>query len=623
MTKVVKLIILLVLVCNAGVYAQTDGKDALKDFRYKEKMRVTPQQVEGFLKSNDAAAEYLDKKSKKYQDKVLEAESGYISNNSLPESELHAAVNPTDHNNIVVSPIRQNPNNMLKSLTCPVFYTKDGGTSWNESNFETFTLGENSIPLGGGDPMFTFDAKGDLYFSWIYLYGEIKGMSIDSIRWGIFVVRSTDGGVTFQAEDDPIIGNARGAAPATSGLEDMHDKQWLAADLSSSHYRNNVYASLVSISQTSGYQMQLFTKEADNSNFDYEPVIVSPPGLQIVQFGTLDVDNNGWVHVMFFGDTGSDPSMYHAVSKDGGKSIDKVTRISGFYGTDPIKIQINEQQGIPTPEGLSRIYPAPNITIDKSGGQFDGYLYATWTATGINSDLGNGLDVYFSKSSDGGETWSDAVVLNDNTENLNTDQFYTAQMVSPDGKYAVAWYDRRDDINNVNTHYYYAISKDGGETFSKNKAVTTLPSDFSVIDSKNADFGIGEYNQLIITEDFFMPIWADGRNNDGNVNIMFAKETFTGVEENPTFGMINSGISNLVVSPMPIANKATLKANIKDAGDYTISIYSISGEKVFEVTKQFTQGEITTDLNLDLSAGSYFLKLSNNSTYLGTKIIVE
>lgn len=623
MYKTITTIALLLIILSCNAIADVDSKEALREFHRKEKMLYTPEQMEGIFKSQKAASNYLDKKVKKYSDKLLGAESGYISTNSAPEAEIHAAVNPTNENNIVVSPIRQNRTNMMRPLSCPVFYTKDAGETWLESSFETFTLGENGMPMGGGDPMFTFDADGNLYFSWIYLYVNFAGSQIDSLRWGVFWAKSTDGGETFETEEMPIIGNAMGATPYNGGapeLREFHDKQWLAADMSNSPYRNNVYSSLVSIDQEEGYVMRLYTKEPDKANFNYEPLRVSPVGMEVVQFGSLDVDNNGWIHVMFFGEKSGATSFYHAVSKDGGQSIASVNKISDFYGTDPTMLNNNSAL---KPEGLSRLYPAPNLVADKSGGEYDGYLYATWTAYGVHSDAGNGLDVYFSRSSDGGQTWSDATVLNDNTENLASHQFYSAQMVSPDGTYAVAWYDRRDDMNNLGTHYYYTFSKDGGKTFDKNEAVTTLPSDFSKIGSKNNNFGVGEYNQLIITDTYFMPIWADGRSDDGNVNVMFAKKTFTGVEETEYMGMLNSGISNLTISPMPIQTKASLQADIAEAGSYKVEIFSLRGDKVFEINQILNAGNATIDIDLNLVSGTYFLKISNGKSYIGKKIIVE
>ncbi len=626
MKRMFLLVIAMYIGISITAEAQIDGKQALKEFHRKEKMRLTPTQIENILKNKETASDYLKNKSDKYADKLQSLETGVISQRTYPESELHSAVNPSNPDNIVVSPIRQNPNNPMKSLSCPVFYTTDAGTSWNESSFETFTLGNNGIPMGGGDPMFTYDADGTLYFSWIYLYGELNGGAIDSLYWGVFWAYSNDGGVTFKSDDDPIIGNARGATPFNGGqpiLSKFHDKQWLAADLSNSQYRNNVYASLVTINKNEGYVMQLFTKEAGKSNFNYEPIRISPMSIGIVQFGSLDVDSRGWVHIMFYGETGGQAAMYHAVSKDGGKSIDQVTKISNFFGTDPTQLAIDEQQGKSKPTGLSRLYPAPNITIDKSGGEYDGYLYATWTAKGVNSNTNTGLDIYFSKSTNSGDSWSDPIILNDNTDNLYSDQFYSAQMVSPNGTYAIAWYDRREDNNNNNAHYYYTFSKDGGSTFDQNKAVTNIPSDFSKIGQANNNFGIGEYNQLIITDTYFMPIWGDGRSNDGNVNIMFAKESLSGVEDKGTFGTLNSGITIESISPMPITSRAIVNMTLKNAGSYNFEIYTVDGKQVFGLTKTLQSGNQSLNLDLNLATGIYFIKISNGNTYIGQKILVE
>jgi hypothetical protein len=264
-----------------------------------------------------------------------------------------------------------------------------------------------------------------------------------------------------------------------------------------------------------------------------------------------------------------------------------------------------------------------NITVDKSGGEYDGYVYATWTAKGVNSDTKTGLDVYFTKSTDGGNTWADPIILNDNTSNMNTDQFYSAHMVNSNGVYAIAWYDRRDDANNISAHYYYAISTDGGKSFSENKPITNIPSNFNNIGGDNNGFGIGEYNQIILTKDNFIPIWGDGRSNDGNVNVMFAKEPLgsTGIATN--FGTINTNIKLISISPMPIGERATIEIETVTADNYEISIYSLDGKKQFSLSQNLSAGNNSIDLNLDLAKGVYFIKISNDSSFVASQIVID
>jgi hypothetical protein len=62
------------------------------------------------------------------------SEEVLVHDDEKAESELHAAMNPTDTNNIIVSPIIQDPSNFLSPIDVPIYYTLDFGQTWNTSN---------------------------------------------------------------------------------------------------------------------------------------------------------------------------------------------------------------------------------------------------------------------------------------------------------------------------------------------------------------------------------------------------------------------------------------------------------------------------------------------------------
>ncbi|MBU0763484.1 MAG: hypothetical protein KJ607_01475 [Bacteroidetes bacterium] len=70
----------------------------------------------------------------------------------------------------------------------------------------------------------------------------------------------------------------------------------------------------------------------------------------------------------------------------------------------------------------------------------------------------------------------------------------------------------------VNSHYYFAVSHDQGLSFGQNYQVTSLPTDFNTVGDNNQSFGIGEYTQVLATEGYIIPVWCDGRQNNGNLN---------------------------------------------------------------------------------------------------------
>ena len=132
----------------------------------------------------------------------------------------------------------------------------------------------------------------------------------------------------------------------------------------------------------------------------------------------------------------------------------------------------------------ARIYPCPHLRVDRSGGDNDGNLYVVWMASGLDENATSGWDIYYSRSTDGGLNWDTPVVLNQDGDPA-IDQFHPSLAVNENGVVVAGWYDRREDPNNLETHYYLTYSDDGGSNFVPDFAVTSLPSDFSEIGSKN------------------------------------------------------------------------------------------------------------------------------------------
>jgi hypothetical protein len=81
-----------------------------------------------------------------------------------PESEVHAAINPTDTTNIVVGPIHISP---ASGMILPIYYTTNFGASWTKSSYQAIPYEFGAQISGGGDPVFAFDADGKVYMSWI------------------------------------------------------------------------------------------------------------------------------------------------------------------------------------------------------------------------------------------------------------------------------------------------------------------------------------------------------------------------------------------------------------------------------------------------------------------------
>ena len=113
-------------------------------------------------------------------------------------------------------------------------------------------------------------------------------------------------------------------------------------------------------------------------------------------------------------------------------------------------------------------YSSPQVVANPvSGALYIAYVDAT------QDDRSN---IYFTQSTDQGESWSSPVRVNDDA--TTSDQFLPAMGVSLDGtRLAIDFYDRRDDAANQNANRYGVTADISGSTvtFGPNFRISALP----------------------------------------------------------------------------------------------------------------------------------------------------
>jgi hypothetical protein len=576
--------------------------------KLNKKMRTDADRVVRYLQSHpDATISELKATPIRLIDSRSE-DDAVIDATAEAESELHAAINPLDSNNIIMSAMRQNPDNILSPLTFPTYYTKDFGQTWEVSTFDG-TIDDGFV-IGGGDPIIVFDTEGIAYICWLTLSTDLTFQTTIALRYAI----SEDGGATWVAADEPLdSGNAGSLVDIlggglSSGLKFV-DKEWLAVDRSNSAFRNTIYASYLTIESEDGENINmditLRKKEPNKDQFTTESVYVNSETYKVVQFTSIDVDSEGTVHVSFAGTLDSlNWSLYYTQSTDGGASFAPEKKVSDFHiprlsGDEP-------ESNIVGIDG-QRLYPCPHLVVDKSNGLYNGNLYMVWTANGLDLKKTEGLDIYYARSTDGGRSWSEARVLNDDGL-LDSHQFYPSMAVNELGTLIVSWYDRRDDPDNLNTFYYLTYSKDGGETFEPNFPVSTAAADFSMIGSKNGNFGIGEYTQTVASSSYAIPVWADGRTNDGNIDLYVAIVPLEG----QGIVSVNSLYKDFTINgphPNPAVEQANFSLNLEKATRVDIHLFDVSGKQLRTIQNgQLTAGQHDFQVT-NLEAGQYYLSI--------------
>lgn len=122
-------------------------------------------------------------------------------------------------------------------------------------------------------------------------------------------------------------------------------------------------------------------------------------------------------------------------------------------------------------------------------------------------------DIFHQRSTDGGESWSEPQMVNDDGPDSYAGQYHATVDVAPNGRVDIAWYDFRDGQERFATDVYYAYSDDNGETFSDNVRVSDQSASRHVGTWSN-DFDMRAPVGIASTDDFVLLGWSDTRNAD-------------------------------------------------------------------------------------------------------------
>jgi hypothetical protein len=423
-----------------------------------------------------------------------------VSDTPEPNNEPSIAVDPEDPEHIVAAGNDYGTPNGDAWVGYHVSW--DGGETWSRDLIPGYLLGPIS-PLtgydGAGDPVVMFGPEGNVYIAGICFKraNNPAGFGIELGRAdGIFVAKSTDGGVTFN--------QITMVATALQTLITFHDKEWMAVDMNN----GNVYVMWAAFT---GLVMAniLFSRSTDGGDSFSVPQIASP--LMQRQFNnqgsTLQVDPDGKIHA-FWIEFGIEAVQY-IYSTDEGQSFSSPQSIA-----DVVEIPR-------TMEGNN--YRTPTLlmsAVDLSDTNTSGNVYVTW------NDYRHGdADIMLIYTHDGGATWSEPIRVNDDEEENGLDQFFPAVAVSYQGIVHIFFYDRRDDPDNTLIRSYYAQSHDGGQNFTANINISDEP-----FDGNNAPHAfIGDYSGMSAHNNSAYAIWCDcreGTPENGDSELYFTRIDF-------------------------------------------------------------------------------------------------
>lgn len=119
-------------------------------------------------------------------------------------------------------------------------------------------------------------------------------------------------------------------------------------------------------------------------------------------------------------------------------------------------------------------------------GGANGTFVAAYAGAPETSPTTGVADIVVQRSTDGGQTWTDPVAVNDDRPDQQFTAFYPQVGVAPNGRVDIVWQDNRD-VADYRFNVRYTYSTDGGGTWAPNVQVNDQPIDFNLGTAFNYD----------------------------------------------------------------------------------------------------------------------------------------
>src|SRR3954447_22077312 len=438
------------------------------------------------------------------------------------EVEPYAAVNPTNTRN-VVGFWQQDRWSDRGAHGLLAGISDDGGQTWSHSA-PTFSRCAGGTGTAGG-----YHRASDSWVSFAPtrpLHANSISCDNDTPRNAVLASRSTDGGHTWSTPTVLRFDNPRALG------NNFNDKESTTADPTDAHYVYAVWDRLISPSEHSSakaYENSIsfhgptwFARSTDNgATWETAHPIYDPKALNQTIGNQIVVEPNGTLVDGFnlirnlqnkHKTRGFNVAILRSTDK--GQTWESTPRSSPRCRRSASSIPIRTRRARSRMQGACEVRTGdiiPDFAVDRSSGA----LYAVWQDSRFSG--GKHDDIAFSRSTDGGNTWSEPVKVNKTTNDAAA--FTAAVHVRDDGTVAVTYYDFRNDVNGdatLDTDHWMVHSHDGGATWNSDESRLT-PSSFDMRTAPYAlGYFVGDYEGLDNAGNAFTPLFVTA--NNGNTS---------------------------------------------------------------------------------------------------------
>ncbi len=398
---------------------------------------------------------------------------------TVPRSESDIRINYWNPQLVIAS-----SNNIGGSGLQGQYYSADGGATWGQTTLGTFFTGDafHSDPTAD----WTSDGK-----AWSSTLGINSGGSVLIGR----MYTSADNGVTWAQE------------ATWSGTQTSVDKQMVWVDHSAtSPYKDRAY--VIYHNGTPAFMNRRTAGVA--GTWLAAPLQVSGAESTGTCIGG-DVKSNANGDVFGFWPTTTNRKVLVVKSVNGGDTFGTPVQIATTYDSFDI--------GVPSFAGRRAL-------IYVSAGAYrtaaKNLVYASWTdlsgetgCTAAANEPGSNVAstcktrVWFSRSTDGGATWSTPAMIN-NQASLNDQYNQWLAVDETTGAIAVMYYDTVNDATRKKTDVWYQSSFNDGASWNAPVKVTTAQTD-ETTGGQDTGNQYGDYNGLSYYSGVAFPVWTDRR----------------------------------------------------------------------------------------------------------------
>jgi len=248
--------------------------------------------------------------------------------------------------------------------------------------------------------------------------------------------------------------------------------------------------------------------------------------------------------------------------------------------------------------------PLPSIAAPT-----DSNVAVTWVDDGAGT-----WDILYSRSTDGGATWSPTATLNDSVPGGQCKGWVTADFR---GNLHFIWYHTPSWPTSSSSWWSvrYAYSEDYGATISPSLRLT------DTVFRSQVTF-LGEYHIIVTDSTYARAVWTDGRNVDNDLFFAQAELSAIGVQENP-FQVVR--VSDLSLSVPALARGPALPVDytVARSGGLSLAVYDAAGRELKKVDigprAPGKYGELLTGLP---RGQALFVKLTSGNTTVTRKAVL-